>query len=282
MSLALWRQYAALFVVCVCVVTGVGAMAAGVVARVGVRAITEEEVRAEIVRLRQSDAIGDALKTLSAEGRKQIVEDMVGRELLTLAASRDGYAERSAVKAAIARATSEILADAYRADALAAADVSDAALRAYYGAHQADFQSPGRVRARHIVTADRAGAEAVLAELARGADFAQLARERSLDPYTRDKGGELGWIPRGVMVRSFEDALFALRPGAVSAPVESSKGFHVIQVEEGEPPSPRSFESVRATLVDAVRRAHLAAVQERLKADFPVAVFPDALKALER
>jgi len=282
MSKAFWRQLAALCFVCACVLTAAVVTAAGLVARVGVRSITEEQVREEIARLRQSDEMGDALKTLTAEGRRQIVDEMIRRELLTQAASRDGYAERPDVKAAIARATAAILADAYHRDALARADVSDAALRAYYDAHASDFQSPARVRARHIVTADRAAAEAVRAALQHGADFAQLARERSLDPYTRDTGGELGWIPRGVMVKSFEDALFALGAGGISAPVESGKGFHVIQVEEVEQPSARGFESARPAIVEAVRRAHLASVGERLAAEFPVAVYPDALKALER
>src|SRR5262245_12698596 len=113
MSMAFWRRLAALSLVCAAVVTAAVVTAAGLVARVGVRSITEEQVREEIARLRQSEEIGDALKTLTAEGRRQIVDEMVHRELLTQAASRDGYAERPEVKAAIARATAQILADAY-------------------------------------------------------------------------------------------------------------------------------------------------------------------------
>lgn len=276
------RRFAALCFVCACVLTVAVTTAAGLVARVGTRSITDEQVREEIARLRQSDELGDALKTLTAEGRRQIVDGMIRRELLTQAASRDGFAERPDVKEAIARATAQILADAYTRDALARADVSESALRAYYEAHAPDFRLPGRVRARHIVTADRTAADAVRAALQHGADFAQLARERSLDPYTRETGGELGWIARGVMVKPFEDALFALGAGDVSAPVASGRGFHVIQVEDVEQPAPRSFDSARAAIVDAVRRAHLASVQERLAAEFPVAMYPDALKALER
>src|SRR5262245_17971949 len=132
-----WRPSA---VVCFVCALAAGVAAAGVVARVGERAITEEQVRAEIARLRQTDEIGDALKTLTAAGRQQIVDEMVRRELLTQAASRDGYAARPDVTAAIARATADILAEAYQRDVLAKADVSDAALRACYDAHVADFQ----------------------------------------------------------------------------------------------------------------------------------------------
>src|SRR5262245_63024329 len=107
MSKVCWRRLAALCFVCACVVTSAVVTAAGLVARVGVRSITEEQVREELARLRQSDELGDALKTLTAEGRRQIVDEMIRRELLTQAASRDGYAERPEVKAATARATAE-------------------------------------------------------------------------------------------------------------------------------------------------------------------------------
>lgn len=85
------------------------------------------------------------------------------------------------------------------------------------------------------VAASRAVADSVLAELRRGADFATAARRFSDDLATRDQGGELGWFRRGRMVPEFEAAAFRLRPGQISNVVESSFGFHIIQVERVEP-----------------------------------------------
>ncbi len=79
--------------------------------------------------------------------------------------------------------------------------------------------------------ATREQAEALLDSVRAGADFAELAERYSQDPGSAQNGGDLGWFRRGQMVRSFEDAAFALRDGQVSAPVQSEFGFHIIKVE---------------------------------------------------
>jgi peptidyl-prolyl cis-trans isomerase SurA len=80
--------------------------------------------------------------------------------------------------------------------------------------------------------AARASAQDVLDRIRGGEDFAQLARRFSEDPSTRERGGDLGWFRRGTMVRSFEDAAYALRPGETSGIVESPFGFHIIRLEK--------------------------------------------------
>jgi peptidyl-prolyl cis-trans isomerase SurA len=78
-------------------------------------------------------------------------------------------------------------------------------------------------------------ADSVAKEIRAGADFAVMARRFTTDEGSREQGGELGWFRRGRMVREFEDAAFALKPGYVSSPVRTPYGFHVIQVQRAEP-----------------------------------------------
>ncbi len=91
-----------------------------------------------------------------------------------------------------------------------------------------------QIHARHILVATKEEAEAALARLKNGEDFAALAKELSTDTSNAEEGGDLGWFPRGQMVTAFDDAAFALQPGQLSDVVETQYGFHIIRVEERE------------------------------------------------
>jgi peptidyl-prolyl cis-trans isomerase SurA len=100
------------------------------------------------------------------------------------------------------------------------------------------------VRAYHL-------ADSLYIAIKNGADFAALAKRYSDDPGSRDQGGELGYFRRGQMLPAFDRVAFALKPGAISPPVETPFGFHIIQVERADPSEVQARHILIAPVVTA-------------------------------
>ncbi|WP_347554337.1 SurA N-terminal domain-containing protein [Robbsia sp. KACC 23696] len=149
------------------------------------------------------------------------------------------------------------------AQALSAASApSDADIQKYYQANIKQYQTEGQVRASHILiavpkdasAADRAKAkthaEDVLKEVKAHPDqFAALAKKESQDPGSADKGGDLGFFDRSMMVKPFADAAFALQKGQISDLVQSDFGYHIIEVTDTKPAVTRPLADVRDAIV---------------------------------
>lgn len=105
-------------------------------------------------------------------------------------------------------------------------EVSDKEIEAYYN------QGKYELNARHILVETEEEAKAIIEELKNGADFAQVAKEKSVDTTSGAEGGELGWFTVGMMVPEFSDAAYALELNTVSEPVKSDYGYHIIEVKE--------------------------------------------------
>lgn len=142
----------------------------------------------------------------------------------------------------------ELMSKLKGAGKLKSVSPTEAEIRDYFDKNKGSFpQRSETISFRQIVIAPppkaeakaraRAQADSILLELRKGADFVAAARRFSMDPGSKDAGGEIGWIRRGtgLLDPRFEDVAFALRPGVVSEPVETSFGFHLIQVERSQP-----------------------------------------------
>ncbi|TVY04479.1 peptidylprolyl isomerase [Cohnella terricola] len=112
--------------------------------------------------------------------------------------------------------------------------VTDDELKAYFEKNKETkfATTPKEVKASHILLHTKEEAEAVLAELKAGKDFATLAKEKSQDPGSKDQGGDLGFFGPGEMNSGFETAAFALAKGEMSDVVEAESGFHIIKVTD--------------------------------------------------
>jgi parvulin-like peptidyl-prolyl isomerase len=167
--------------------------------------------------------------------------------------------------------------------------VTEAEIQAYYRDNPERFEEPETAVASHILiltrpdssseelTAAHAQATAILGELRKGADFADLARKRSQDPRTAARGGRLDVFPKGQMDPDFEAAAFALEAGDVSDVVQTSLGFHVIKMHERHTGQTATLEETRSAirdlLTERMQQEKLAAMIELAKAKATIQVF---------
>lgn len=149
-----------------------------------------------------------------------------------------------------------------RGDLLPAPPAADeAALRKRYEDEKARFVEPDRRLASHILVAVAADADEATRKAAEdkanrlaaeakapGADFGALAKANSEDPGSRDNGGDLGWVEKGMMVAPFEEALFSMQQSEVRGPVKTDFGYHVLQLREAASGAQVPFEQAREEL----------------------------------
>ena len=172
------------------------------------------------------------------------LERMIDLELLRQAAARENITVSEAeVQAAVERARQEIMAGGQydTVEAFLQANnlteesfktlVSEQMLVERLLAAHGGPSAVEQVHARHILVPDEQTAKEVRARLAAGESFEALARAYSTDEASKEQGGDLGWVPRGLVAPEFDEVAFALEVGATSEPVETDFGYHVIRVE---------------------------------------------------
>ena len=150
--------------------------------------------------------------------------------------------------------------------------VSDADVQKAFEQNKATLpKRPATVTFRQIIIAPRpseaakararAKAESLLVEIQKGGDFEQIAKRASMDPGTKDLGGDLGWNRRGVMVPEFDRWMFALNPGQLSPVIETSFGYHIIKVDRVQPAEVKARHILIRPEIDSadVARARLEA-----------------------
>ncbi len=152
-------------------------------------------------------------------------------------------------------------------DAVVKTAVTPEALQAAYDEKYAKAPDSIEYSAAHILVADEAKAKELKTQIDGGADFAELAKANSSDTGSAVNGGDLGWFGPGMMVKPFEDAVVALKPGEVSAPVQSDFGWHVIKLNETRVAAKPTLEQVQQELGAELEQKVAAAHLEKLTAE---------------
>jgi peptidyl-prolyl cis-trans isomerase C len=196
---------------------------------------------------------------------KGIVDQLVDQTLLAAEESAGPDADPLEVRLHLENERRGTLA-ARAVEERVGAAIDEAEIDAAYEEQVAAFQPGREFNAAHILVATEDEAKAVKAELDGGADFAELAVERSTDPGSGPQGGSLGWFGPGQMVPEFEAAVATLEPGAVSEPVQTQFGWHVIRLDEARDTAPPPLAQVRPEIENTLRQTKLEAELEALRA----------------
>lgn len=173
-----------------------------------------------------------------------LVNQLANDRLVDEIAAKENLADDAKVKERIAAVQKQLVRERFVEKKLEG-KVTDAALRKKYEEMLAANPPQQEVHARHILVKDEAKAKELIEQLNKGADFAKLAKENSIDP-SKDNGGDLGYFVKSMMVPEFGDAAFALKKGEYTkTPVKTQFGYHVILVEDNRMQEKPKFDQVK-------------------------------------
>jgi peptidyl-prolyl cis-trans isomerase C len=205
-------------------------------------------------------------QNVDANVRSIIVNKLISSELVMQEAQKQGLDKQPDYAAKEELLRRELLVNTYIENFLKKTTVSEADLKAEYEKFKQQVGDK-EYSARHILVATETEAKDIIAQLGKGGDFAKLAKEKSKDPGSKDKGGELGWFPPAAMVKPFSDALGTLKKGQVTpAPVQTQFGWHVIKLEDTRTAQPPAYDKVKENLKKQVQQRNLEKMLSDLRA----------------
>lgn len=174
--------------------------------------------------------------------KKIVLDEMIEKMLLTQYAIDNKIDQDPEVSALIKRVREEILAQAVKRKLLRDNPITEDDVKKRFE-QEVENTHKTEYKVRHILVKDETEAKDIVAQLQKGANFAKLAKEKSVDTQSSKTGGEIGWINQGMVVPEFFNAVMKMKKGAVSTePVKTDFGWHIIKVEDTRPLKIPTFE----------------------------------------
>jgi peptidyl-prolyl cis-trans isomerase C len=211
-------------------------------------------------------------KDISATGQKiddntksAIINELVSSELVYQEAQRLGLDKQPDFLLREELGKRKLLTSVFLQDYLKKNPVSDADTKAAYEQYKKAYGDK-EYSARHILVKTEAEAKDIIAQLNKGGDFAKIAKEKSIDPGSKDKGGDLGWFSPASMVKPFSDVAANLQKGATSAtPVQTQFGWHIIKLVDSRPAQPLPYEKLKDGLQKNLQQRNLEKMMSDLR-----------------
>lgn len=244
-----------------------------VVATINGQSVTEADVK-----LAESELDPQFDQLPPEQKRAAAVSAVIEIKLAAAAAEKAGAAEEAEFKQRMAFLRERALHSEFISSQVAST-ITDEAVRERYDTEIASAPVSNEVRASHILVKTEEEAKEIIAKLEEGADFGELAKEKSSDGSAQN-GGDLGFFGPGRMVPEFEKAAMALEVGEYTKePVQSQFGFHVIKVTDKRPQQPPAFEQVERQIRSLLLREKYFAEVASLREAADIEITDPALKA---
>lgn len=240
-----------------------------VLAVVGGKQITETDVEMLIASMGQA---GQNYR--SPQGKAAVLEELINQKLMLLDATRNLYEREPEFKEQLSRVKDELLVNYAVSKAVSSVRVTDDEAKAYFDEHPEQFAGEETVSASHILVDSEEKAAGLIAKIKAGEiTFEDAAAEHSSCPSGR-QGGNLGEFGHGQMVPEFDEACFSMEIGAISEPVKTQFGYHIIRLDGKKDAEPVHFGDVREGITRQLtmekQRAAYQSKLNQLKILYPV------------
>jgi peptidyl-prolyl cis-trans isomerase C len=217
-----------------------------IVAKVGDRAITAQDMESEWAKASRLKIRG----VPDLQRKKELVDRMIGEQVVILEAYKEGIDNEVEADTNFAQQKDRILLNLlYQKEIVDKSQPTESEIKKEYQMMQQE------VHAWHILVESKEQADTVYRMLKDGADFAELAMERSIDPTVKDNSGDLGFFRWGKMVPEFQEVAFKMKEGEISRPVQTTFGWHIIKFIERRDVEQPSYEETKTLILPKLNQA---------------------------
>lgn len=218
------------------------------------------------------------------QGRKEMLDTMVIRELILQQASKDGLDKGPEIQEKLQDIKKRLIVESFLKKKVESESVvSEEDMKKFYEQNKDKFKSGEQLKASHILVKTEKEAKDILAQIKAGGNFEELAKKNSADSSSA-KGGDLGWFGKGSMVPAFEKAALALKENQVSEVVKSDFGYHIIKLTGKRAAGIRPFEEVKDQIKGAImptkQQEVFQKIKEELKKTAKINVKEDVLNSV--
>jgi peptidyl-prolyl cis-trans isomerase C len=209
------------------------------------------------------------------EQKESLIRHLMLQKIISDLARKEGLDKKDDIKEQLQYLMDDFLSKVYVLQSIVEkVSVSEDEAKKYYDKNGKQFVVPEQIRVRHILikvpfgapgdakTKAKNKAEQMLGWLKKGEKFETLAEHYSEDADSAKRGGDLGYLSKGRMSKSFEEAAFSLKPGQISGVVETDLGYHLIRVDDHKPSETKDFSVVKDAIVDQLKRELIQAKVE--------------------